>query len=193
MGGSVKFFRAYDIEVIKLKEGKHEFSFDIDDAFLSNFEDNHIVNKGNLKVDLLLSKEANLINASFDIKGKVELTCDRSLELYDQDLSTEQKILYKYGPEEVEIDEDIIMITRDTPSINVAQLIYEFIILAIPAKKIHPDHRDEMDEDDFDAEGVVVYRSDDQEEEESADESGADTDDKTDPRWEALKNLKKKD
>ena len=152
-----------------------------------------IVNKGNLKVDLLLSKEANLINATFDIKGKVELTCDRSLELYDQDLSTEQKILYKYGPEEVEIDEDIIMITRDTPSINVAQLIYEFIILAVPAKKIHPDYRDEMDEDDFEEEGQVVYRSDDPEEDESADDSGTDTDDKTDPRWEALKNLKKKD
>lgn len=193
MGGSVKFFRAYDIEVIKLKEGKHEFSFDIDDAFLSNFEDNHIVNKGNLKVDLLLSKEANLINTTFNINGKVELTCDRSLELYDQELSTEQKILYKYGPEEVEIDEDIIMITRDTPTINVAQLIYEFIILAIPAKKIHPDYRDDMDEDDFDAEGEVVYRSDDQDGDESADKPNNDADDKTDPRWEALKNLKKKD
>ncbi|HSJ67430.1 MAG TPA: DUF177 domain-containing protein [Anditalea sp.] len=193
MGGSVKFFRAYDIEVIKLKEGKHEFSFDIDDAFLSNFEDNHIVNKGNLKVDLLLSKEANLINTTFNINGKVELTCDRSLELYDQELNTEQKILYKYGPEEVEIDEDIIMITRDTPTINVAQLIYEFIILAIPAKKIHPDYRDDMDEDDFDAEGEVVYRSDDQDGDESADKPNNDADDKTDPRWEALKNLKKKD
>lgn len=193
MGGSVKFFRAYDIEVIKLKEGKHEFSFDIDDAFLGNFEDNHIVSKGNLKVDLLLSKEANLINTTFNINGKVELTCDRSLELYDQELSTEQKILYKYGPEEVEIDEDIIMITRDTPAINVAQLIYEFIILAIPAKKIHPDYRDEKDEDDFDAEGEVVYRSDDQKEDESADGPNSDADDKTDPRWEALKNLKKKD
>jgi uncharacterized protein len=189
----VKFFRAYDIEVIKLKEGKHEFSFEIKDDFLGQFEDNHIVNKGNLKVDLILSKEANLINATFDIKGKVELTCDRSLELYNQELSTEQKILYKYGPEEVEIDEDIIMITRDTSSINVAQLIYEFIILAIPAKKIHPDYRDEMDEDDFDGEGVVVYRSDEVDEDESQDEPGTDSEDKTDPRWEALKNLKKKD
>ena len=32
------------------------------------------------------------------------------------------------------------MITKDTPNINVAQLIYEFILLAIPAKKIHPDY-----------------------------------------------------
>ncbi|CAN5250826.1 DUF177 domain-containing protein [soil metagenome] len=189
----MRFFKSYDIDIIKLKEGKHEFSFEIDDAFFNKFEDNNLLHKGNLKVDLLLSKEANLMNASFHIAGTVEVTCDRSLELYDQELSTDQKILYKYGPEEMEIDDDIIMITRDTPSINVAQLIYEFIILAIPLKKVHPDYREEMDEDDFDADGEVVYRSDDMDEEESEDDPKTDTTDKTDPRWEALKNLKKKD
>ncbi|MBS9524089.1 DUF177 domain-containing protein [Litoribacter alkaliphilus] len=190
----MKFFKDYDIEVIKLKEGKHEFSFPVTDEFFKHFEENEIVSKGNLTALVTLSKEANLIDAIFDIKGSVELTCDRSLELFDHPLETTQRVRYKYGPEEAEINEEIFMITRDTPKINVAQLIYEFIILAIPAKKVHPDHVYEMDEDDFEAEGELVYSSGDVEDEPSEqDEESSESEENTDPRWEALKNLKKKD
>jgi uncharacterized metal-binding protein YceD (DUF177 family) len=87
------------------------------------------------------------------------------------------------------------MITRDTPNINVAQLIYEFILLAIPAKKIHPDFLEEMDEEDFEGEGELVYVSneefDDKLSEEQEDSRASE--EKTDPRWEILKKLKKKD
>jgi uncharacterized protein len=189
----VKFFKAYDIEIIKLKEGKHQFSFPVTDGFFNHFEDNDIVKKGNLTADIILDKQANLIEATFDIKGPVELTCDRSLELFDYHLDTNQKVRYKYGPEEAEINEEIFMITRDTPKINVAQLIYEFIILAIPAKKIHPDYEYEMDDDDFEAEGELVYSSDEPDAEEPESDQQQDSEENTDPRWEALKNLKKKD
>jgi uncharacterized metal-binding protein YceD (DUF177 family) len=92
---------------------------------------------------------------------------------------------------EQEISEDVFMITKDTSSINVAQLIYEFILLAIPAKKIHPDYMDEMDDDEFDSEGSLVYLSKETEEAEAEDEQIGDK--PADPRWEILNKLKKKD
>ncbi|WP_186754660.1 YceD family protein [Echinicola salinicaeni] len=187
----MKFWRAFDIEIIKLNEGKHEFTFDINDDFFSHFKDNEMVEKGDLKVTVLLNKEANLIEAIYKIEGTVELVCDRSLEKFNQTLEAEQKIIYKYGLEEKEINEDIFMITRDTPSINVAQLIYEFIILALPAKKLHPDYRD--DEDEIDGPGEFVYWSEDEEEETDKAAQPEKTDDPIDPRWEALKSIKKKD
>ncbi|EPR66666.1 hypothetical protein [Cyclobacterium qasimii] len=63
------------------------------------------------------------------------------------------------------------------------QLIYEFILLGIPAKKIHPDHLTEEDEDDED-EGWIVYeaRESDLTEEQMKDDQN--------PFWKALKNLK---
>ncbi|AWW29977.1 DUF177 domain-containing protein [Echinicola strongylocentroti] len=185
-----KFWRAFDIDIIKLNEGTHEFPFDIEDEFFEHFKDNDIVKKGNLKATILLRKEVNLLEATFIIDGTVKLTCDRSLEEFDQALYTEEKIIYKYGSEEQEINEEIIMITRDTPKINVAQLIYEFIILALPVKKIHPDYRDE---EEMEGEGKLVYWSDDINEEEEDATSEPDSDDQIDPRWEALKNIKKKD
>lgn len=184
----MKFLRAYDVEIIRLKEGKHTFSFEVNDEFFNKFEDNTIVTKGNLVADLTLVKEANLIEALFEIEGTVELTCDRSLEPFDYPMKTVQKVLYKYGPEEKEINEEIYVITRDTPKINVAQLIYEFILLAIPAKKIHPDYLEEMDEEDFKNEGKLVYLSDERSEEDTSSPNGV-----TDPRWDILKKIKKKD
>lgn len=185
----MKFLRTYDVEIIRLTEGEHRFPFEVNDKFFSHFEDNSILSKGNLIVAVVLKKEVNLIEALFEIEGTVELVCDRSLETFDYPLKTVQKVLFKYGPEETEINEEIYMITRDTPKLNFAQLIYEFIFLAVPLKKIHPDYLEDLDEEDNDSEGKLVYTS---EEEWEDDETPAAQED-IDPRWEILKNLKKKD
>jgi len=189
-GGYVKFLKAYEVGIIRLKEGRHEFSFPVNNGFFDCFEGNGILSKGKLLATVVLQKDAKLIEAEIRIAGTVELTCDRSLEIFDYPLTSTQKVLYKYGPEEMEINEDIYMITRDTPVVNFAQLIYEFILLAVPAKKIHPDYLGEMDEDDYQDEGKLVYVSDGESLDD--DENTPDNTD-SDPRWEILKKLKKTD
>ncbi|EAZ83253.1 YceD family protein [Algoriphagus machipongonensis] len=188
----MKFWKTFDIEVIKFVEGKHEIDFEISDSFFQHFEDNHLVEKGNMTIRVMMKKGANLIELDFHIKGIVTLTCDRSLEEYDQPLEFHESMLYKYGSEEKEINEDVIMITRDTPSINVAQLIYEFILLNLPSKKIHPDYRNELDEEDYEGEGSLVYIDDQDFEDEELDEDSVESTD-IDPRWASLKNLKNKE
>jgi uncharacterized metal-binding protein YceD (DUF177 family) len=185
----VKFLRTFDVEIIRLPEGEHRFSFEVEDNFFSLFEDNSILSKGNLTAVLVLKKEVNLIGAQIEIEGTVELICDRSLETFDYPLHTVQKVIFKYGPEEMEINDEIYMITRDTPKINFAQLIYEFIFLAVPLKKIHPDYLEEMDQEDYDSEGKLVYIS----EEELEDDETPTAEEDIDPRWEILKNIKKKE
>lgn len=177
-----KFWRAFDIEVIKYKEGVHEIDFQIDDNFFSRFEENETVTQGNLTIRVKLNIGANLIEADFYIKGTVVLTCDRSLEQFDFPLDLHETMIYKFGGEEKEINEDVFMITRDTPSINVAQLIYEFILLAIPTKRIHPDYVNELDNDDPAVQGGFIIIDKEEEKE---------TENEVDPRWASLKNLKK--
>ncbi|OOG71133.1 DUF177 domain-containing protein [Algoriphagus sp. A40] len=190
----MKFWKSFDIEVIKFKEGKHEIDFEIGESFFQNFEDNEIVEKGRLTTRVIMDKGANVIELNFHIKGTVQLTCDRSLEVFDHPLDFTEKMIYKYGTEEKEIDENVIMITRDTPTINVAQLIYEFILLALPAKKIHPDYRNELDDEDLEVEGGYVY-IDNEPEVEAEDESPAAEEETkpVDPRWEQLMKLKNKE
>ncbi|MBN7810668.1 DUF177 domain-containing protein [Algoriphagus sp. H41] len=190
----MKFWKSFDIEVIKFKEGKHEIDFEIGDSFFQNFEDNEIVRKGKLTTRVIMDKGANVIELTFHIQGTVQLTCDRSLELFDHPLDFSEKMIYKYGAVEQEIDENVYMITRDTPSINVAQLIYEFILLALPAKKIHPDYVNELDDEDLEADGGYVYIDDelDEEAEDEAQETGEEPK-PVDPRWEQLMKLKNKE
>jgi uncharacterized metal-binding protein YceD (DUF177 family) len=101
-------------------------------------------------------------------------------------------MIYKYGAEVQEIDENVMMITRDTPSINVAQLIYEFILLSLPLKKIHPDHKNALDEEDDNSDRGYVYLD---EETDPNVESFATEEENTpiDPRWAQLSKLKNKE
>lgn len=190
----MKFWKAFDIEIIKFKEGRHEIDFEIGDSFFQNFEDNEIVQKGRLTTRVIMDKGANVIELTFLIKGTVQLTCDRSLEVFDHPLEISEKMIYKYGSEEQEIDENVYMITRDTPSINVAQLIYEYILLALPAKKIHPEYRNELDDEEFEADGGYVYIDDELENEPEEESPESETEVKpVDPRWEQLMKLKNKE
>ena len=186
----MKFWKTFDIEVIKYKEGLHEVDFPIGDAFFQQVEGNELLEKGNLTAWVKVDKGANLIELTFHIVGKVELVCDRSLETFEHPLDFTEKMIYKFGSEVKEIDESVMMITRDTPSINVAQLIYEFILLALPLKKIHPDYRNELDEEDNELEGSLVYLDEAFNEDSSEEKESTSP---VDPRWEKLGKLKNKE
>ena len=185
----MKFWKAFDIEVIKYKVGLHEVDFPIRDAFFQQVEGNDLLEKGNLTARVRLDKGANLIELTFHILGNVTLVCDRSLETFEHPLDFTEKMIYKFGSEVKEIDESVMMITRDTPSINVAQLIYEFILLALPLKKIHPDYRNELDEEDNELEGGFVYLDEASTDGSTEEESTT----SVDPRWEQLGKLKNKE
>ncbi|MFZ9188437.1 MAG: DUF177 domain-containing protein, partial [Algoriphagus sp.] len=101
-------------------------------------------------------------------------------------------MIYKFGSEVKEIDESVMMITRETPEINVAQLIYEYILLALPLKKIHPDYRNDLDEEDNELEGGFVY-VDGAVTENSEQDPSENTTTPVDPRWEQLGKLKTKE
>ena len=174
----MKGLSKFNIEIYKLANVKHEFDFEIADAFFAHFE-NSPVSEGNVKVHVSIDKRENMIEANFQFKGEIILVCDRSLEPYHQEIVLEEKLLYKYGEEEKEIDEQVSIITKQTQVINIGQFIYETIALTIPFKKLHPKFQEEGFESE---EGSMIYRDSSEEADEESDP--------VDPRWEILKNLK---
>ncbi len=173
--------KLFDIDIHNLSLKEYDYQFDIDNSFFSFFEDS-IVDKGNLVAKVNMSLHPGVIEMDFDIQGTVVITCDRSLEEYDQAINSNERLLFKFGDENTEISEEIISITRDTHRINVAQYIYEFITIAIPFVKRHPRFQEEEDNNE---EVKLIYQSSTapvEEEEENKDSE--------DPRWALLKNLK---
>lgn len=175
--------KKYDIHIYKLSNGVHEYQFEIGKEFFEMF-DGDLVENGQLNAVVSLNKSDSMIQVDFNIKGSLELECDRSLEKFDFPIHIDQNMIYKYGEEDKELSEDVFVIEKNTQTLNVAGIMYEFIGLEIPMKKLHPKFQKEEDEDD-ESEGSMIYTSEAEEDIEQKEED-------IDPRWAALKNLKNK-
>lgn len=171
----------FAIDIYKLTSKVYAYQYTIDESFFAHFEGSQL-EKGKLVAKVTLDKQETLIVARFVIDGTLTLVCDRSLEEFDYPLHTEQTLVYQYGEEEEESTDEIVVITRHTQQINVAHPIYEFVVLAVPMKRLHP--RYAQDDQPF-VEGEIVFSSQPQDDTDLATETIAD------PRWEALKKLKK--
>jgi uncharacterized protein len=171
---------AYSVNIIGLSNKVHHFDYEVSDEFFRQYGTN-LVSQGQFHAEIALNKHETFIEADFKIKGTATLTCDRSLEPFEYPIWISKKILFKYGETDEEISDEIIMINRDTATLELGQYIYEFIALSIPMKKLHPRfQREELNENES-AEGKIVYSS-----EEDKDKK----DDDIDPRWDILKKLK---
>lgn len=171
--------RAFTANIIGLSNAIHRFEFEGGNEFFAQYG-TALISEGSFKALVLLDKRETLIEATFLITGTAKLICDRSLDPFDYELKADKKLVFKYGDSDQELSDEIIMIHRDTDSLELGQYIFEFISLEIPIKKLHPRFRDEEDEDD--TEGKIIYSS----KKSSDDNDGEDID----PRWEILKKLK---
>ena len=172
----MKPLSAFNIDIYNLKNGTHQYEFVFDDSFFGHFPYG-LTESGAGKVSVSLNKGLTLIEVSIGITGTVVLICDRSLEKFDFPIEAEREVIYKFGDEEKELSDEIFMIPRDAQTLNLAQLIYEFIALEIPFKKLHPKFKGEKWNDE---EGKIVYRS----------EKNVEQPEASDPRWSALKKLR---
>jgi uncharacterized metal-binding protein YceD (DUF177 family) len=128
----------YNIAFKGLALGKHVFEFVVDDKFFAEF-DASIVDEGLVNVKVTLEKQSSLMTFWFDIKGTVSVQCDRCLEMYDQPIENHERVFVRLGERENIEGDDLIWVSTNDYQLNVAQLIYEFIGLAIPIKKVHPE------------------------------------------------------
>ncbi len=163
------------INIAGLDLKAHHFSYTLDERFIKEYGQGYLP-EGHFSVEIVLDKHETFIEADFKIEGKAKLTCDRSLEIFDYPISIQKRMLFKYGEQDEELTDEITIISRDRSILDMGQLVYEFIGLAIPMKKLHPRFQDQ----DENEEGKMVYSSSNDEEIES---------DKTDPIWDKLKKL----
>jgi uncharacterized metal-binding protein YceD (DUF177 family) len=171
----------YDIEFKGLKEGLHEFEYEIEDKFFEHF-DQDLVSVGNLVVNVDFEKRNTFLKLYFNIKGWVELTCDRCLEDYRQKVKMKSELLVKFDENNYEDDDEVVWLLPEEHKINLAQLIYEYIVLGIPMKHVHPDKKN--GESGCNPEMLERINNQSPQEPEENEEN------EIDPRWEALKKLR---
>lgn len=172
----MNYMKQFMISFSGLSLGKHDYEFEVGDAFFESLEFSEI-RKGNVHVDMTLEKTTVMLLLNFSIKGEVTVTCDRCADEFEMPVSGENRLIVKFGSVPMEETEDIIVIPEGEHEIDVSQFIYEYIILALPLQRIHPD--DEEGNSLCDPE--VLKKLEEISVRQQSEE--------TDPRWDALKGL----
>jgi uncharacterized protein len=133
---------AFTIQFSGLKLGKHKFDFSVDDTFFEKLEYSQ-VKTGEIEVELELEKRSTMLTLDFKLNGWVGEECDRCMIDYKQKLTGEHRIFVNFGDEYDELDESLLVIPRDSYELNVSQLIYEFIGVNIPLRKVPCEENDD--------------------------------------------------
>ena len=133
----MRVLKDFIIPFIGLKVGKHHFDYRIDNSFFQHFEYEEF-NSVDVSIDLQFEKKLTLMELSFSVSGSVTINCDLTNEPYQQDLDDQFKLVVKFGNEYNDDNEEILIIPHGEYEINVAQYIYELIVLSVPAKRVHP-------------------------------------------------------
>lgn len=168
----------FTFKIFEIPEGKSERKLELspDDLDLGEVS----LKKGT--IDIEFDRSLHFIRTKLKFDVIVELLCDRSLDAFDFEVKQDYEVLFKSEKVEESADENGAIRNIDVASkqIDIGQDVLDTILVSLPAKKLHPRFLDENgDPIDFLNEKFG----------EAQDE---DTDGEAiDPRWEALKELKK--
>ncbi|NNC95453.1 MAG: DUF177 domain-containing protein [Chitinophagales bacterium] len=173
--------REYSIPFIGLKEGIHHFDFEVKSNFFEEFE-NSLVENCDIEIELIFEKSSRLFVLEFKIDGEVELECDRCSEPYMQNIFGDYTVFVKFEDANKENEDDVVYISREATHLDLRELIYDYINLSIPMRKVHPN--DESGKPTCNPVVISLLENSGKEKVEKENE--------TDPRWDALKNIKNK-
>ncbi len=185
-------FRAYRIDLLMVTDDTQSFTYELTDEYFEKI-DSPEIQKGNLTAVVEVQKRASSYELSFSIDGTIQIPCDRCLDEMNQEVHCEDNIKVKLGEDYTEED-DIIIVPKTEGYINVAWFLYEFIVLNIPIKHVHPIEECNIDMMKKLKEHLAFLKDDeenalldimDEDEELDIEE---DTE-KIDPRWKDLGNI----
>ena len=177
----MKALKQFSIPFTGLKLGKHQFDFEIDKGFFDAFEYS-LVKNGALKAIVELDKQETMLILHFHIWGTIQLNCDKCLTEFAQPIDIKERQIVKFAEDDLESDDlEIIVLNRKDSEIDISEMIYEFINVAVPyinnceqaenGQKCDPEMIATLEK--------LASGSTEKEEEQS-----------DDPRWAALKKLK---
>ena len=167
------------VQFSSLKPGRYEYEFVLGDTFFEAFENDEL-REGKVDFEVILEKHEHMLLFNFSFKGKVKSTCDRCLGELEVPVEGEEKLCVKFSDTETCDDDDVVILPESAFKIDLAQWMYEYVVVSLPMQKVHP-------EGECDAEMLKYITEEREEETEPAEGDG-----ETDPRWAALKELLEK-
>lgn len=165
----------HTIPFIGLKDGLHDFRFELGEAFFTAAADEEMQG-GQVVADVQLDKSPTMLVADIRMTGALNVVCDHCNAPMEWPVAcTHRQVFHLNGRQRFdEADDDVVGLEPDDHAINLSHHLYECLRLALPIRHVH-------------AEGAC-----DPEVEAALERMRHDKTPSTDPRWEALQRLKAK-
>ncbi len=176
----MKQTKEYTIPFVGLKLGKHKFEYQINNPFFEIFDYNEFQNS-DIKVNVVLDKQSNLLELNFKHKGTINVPCDMTGEDFDLPIKGKLKLIVRFGETFNNDNEELLILPFGEFEIDIAQYIYEMIVLSVPQRRVHPGIKDGS----LNTEALTKLKEltiKEQKKEKKEEEN-------IDPRWDKLKQL----
>lgn len=166
----MKALQEFIIPFAGLKEGTHDYAFEIDETFFESFEYSE-VSRGKVHAGVSMERQERMLIFNFDMRGELEVPCDRCLAPLAIPVKGSERLIVKFGQEWMEESDEILIIPDTESRIDISSFIYEYLMLLMPLRRVHPEGEGMCDP--AVTEKLRQYSSGE-----------------TDPRWDALKKIR---
>lgn len=129
-------FTEYKLPLKSLPVGEHHFEYHLGKQFFVNME-NVDVRDAAIDVKLTVDHRGDYYNLDFVFTGEVTVACDRCLDDLHLPVDTTYHITVKYGDDYNDDSDDYLQIPETDSYLNVAYMMHDTVVLAIPIKHVH--------------------------------------------------------
>ena len=130
--------KRYTIAYKGLKPGLHDFRFEVDGSLFEEFESTEIKD-GACEVTVALERGEAMLTLDVTVDGSVVVECDRCLEECRIPVHYQGRLLVKFSDEVHEYDGEVMWMLPGEDRVELAQYIYESIVLSLPYQRVHPE------------------------------------------------------
>ncbi len=128
-----------------LPHGRTELSGAADKEFFGNYGNTDILD-ADISVSVAVEKSGHHTDVDCDIEGSVTVECDRCLEPLAVPVRACARLEVKYGreagnsdDEEDMSDKETVLLPETDADLDLSQVIYDYVCLALPLQRFHPD------------------------------------------------------
>jgi uncharacterized protein len=168
----------YTVRYAGLAEGSHQFDFSLNRDFFLNYYPETEILDADINIHIEAEKTNSLFSLNLNISGCVTVECDRCLDPCSVQFKVNPALIFSSEnerPHSGKNDDTVINISTETESIRLDEYLYDFIMLALPFRRVH----DELDGEESACNHDMLARI-----------SNLAGEKITDPRWETLNKLK---
>lgn len=134
------------IPVNGLSAGKHGFSWRIGKEFFVGFDNSDVLD-ADVSIEVMVEKSGTYVGIDCQLDGYVTVLCDRCLEDLRLPIVKTVRLSVKFGAEPADSaaqdltddGREIVYLSDEESSMDMSQTIYDYCMLSLPLKRVHPE------------------------------------------------------